>query len=51
MVRASDLDDIEELYRLMTNEAKEAFDILYDYPKLVTLFDRSVLSVTMLDSN
>jgi len=35
---------------LITKELKEAQDLLYDYPNLVTLFERAYLSITILDS-
>lgn len=50
LVRRSDLDDAEEIMKLMTAESKEAQDLLYDYPKLVKLFEQSYLSTTVLNA-
>lgn len=36
--------------KLMTPESKEAQDLLYDYPKLVKMFENSYISVTVLNS-
>jgi hypothetical protein len=35
---------------LITEENKGELDVLYDYPKLVTLFERSFVSLTVLNS-
>jgi hypothetical protein len=51
LVRKADLDDIEELMKLMSPQDEENLDLLFDYPKLLTLFERSFLSVTILDQN
>ncbi len=49
-VRKADLDDIEALNRLITEENKAELDLLYDYPKLVTLFERSFVSLVVLNA-
>jgi hypothetical protein len=48
-VRKADLDDIEALNRLTTEENKAELDLLYDYPKLVSLFERSFVSLVVLN--
>jgi hypothetical protein len=49
-VRRADLDDIEALNRLITEENKSELDLLYDYPKLVSLLERSFVSLVVLNS-
>ena len=43
--------DVEEIMKLISPTAAESQDLLYDYPKLVSLIEKSFLSVTMLDAN
>ncbi len=49
-VRRSDLDDIEPINKLISEENKLELDVLYDYPKLVALFEKSFISLTVLNS-
>jgi hypothetical protein len=49
LVRKSDLDDYDDIALLVEEEAEDAMKLLYAYPKLLTLFERSFLSVTVLD--
>jgi hypothetical protein len=51
LIRKSDLDDIEELEKLITPTTRSAIDSLYNYPKLITLFEKCLLSVTIMDAN
>ncbi len=39
-VRKADLDDVETLNRLISEENKLDLNALFDYPKLITLFER-----------
>lgn len=39
-VRKADLDDVETLNRLISEENKLDLNVLFDYPKLITLFER-----------
>ncbi len=50
-VRRADLDDTEALNSLITEENKAELDLLFDYPKLVTLFERSFASLVVLSSD
>ncbi|CAK76388.1 unnamed protein product, partial (macronuclear) [Paramecium tetraurelia] len=49
-IRKADLDDYDEIMQLMQEEGEEDLQQLYAYPKILTLFERSYLSVTVLDS-
>ncbi|CAD8112864.1 unnamed protein product [Paramecium primaurelia] len=49
-IRKADLDDYDEIVQLMQEEGEEDLQQLYAYPKILTLFERSYLSVTVLDS-
>lgn len=51
LVRKSDLDDVEEIMKVLATQEREANDLLYDYPNLLNLFERSYLSVTILNQN
>lgn len=37
-VRKSDLDDIESINALINEENRSELDLLFDYPKLISLF-------------
>lgn len=49
LVRKSDLDDVDEILKVISSSEREANDLLYDYPNLLNLFERSYLSVTILN--
>ncbi|KAM3135741.1 hypothetical protein pb186bvf_012138 [Paramecium bursaria] len=52
-IRKSDLDDYEELNNLLADdqESLEKMNILFSFPKILTLFERSYLSVTVLNQH
>lgn len=50
-VRRADLDDVEALNRLITEDNRAELDLLYDYPKLVSLIERSFVSLVVLDAD
>ena len=50
-VRQADLDDTEALQKLVTEGARNELDQLFDYPKMVTLFEKSFLSLTVLTAD
>ena len=39
-VRKADLDDVESLNKLITDENKSDLNLLFDHPKLISLFER-----------
>lgn len=51
IVRKADLDDIEHLQSLIESQeelVRDGLNQLYDYPKLLSLFEKSYLSITIL---
>ncbi|EAR95092.1 hypothetical protein TTHERM_00641200 (macronuclear) [Tetrahymena thermophila SB210] len=49
LVRKSDLDDVDEVLKIIAQHEREANDLLYDYPNLLSLFEKNYLSVTILN--
>lgn len=41
-VRKADLDDIEALNKLINEENRADLNSLFDYPKLISLFERYI---------
>jgi hypothetical protein len=43
LVRKADLDDYDDLAQLVQEEGDEQISLLYNYPRLLTLFERSYI--------
>ena len=50
-MRKSDLDDIETLNKFITEDNYNDLNQLFAHPKLTTLFERSFISLTILNNN
>lgn len=50
-IRKADLDDYDEITQLLNEEGDdEDVQLLYAHPKMLTLIERSFLSISVLDS-
>lgn len=51
--RKSDLDDCHEIIKILesSSKVKDGIDELYNYPKILSLLEKSYLSITILDNN
>ena len=50
-LRKSDLDDCDALMQIITEDELDGLNSLYDYPKLISLYEQHYLSITILDEN